>query len=128
MRHLVRQSIKGGRCVALNQNYKSTISNEVFIFISKELNIDGNICEVSDKYFEYTKNIEKIIENEYYSQFEDYRDINQEEKSNYINKEINKLTIHKKIQKLNLNDVMMDFDAFSLYPSAMWNEKSIYPE
>ena len=31
-------------------------------------------------------------------------------------------------KKLNLNDVVMDFDASSLYPSAMWVEKSVYPK
>ena len=34
----------------------------------------------------------------------------------------------KKIQKLYHNDVMMDFDATSLYPSAMWDENSVYPK
>ena len=42
-----------------------------------------------------------------------------------MNKKLNKLPIHKKIQKLNLNDVMMHFDATSLNPSAMWDEKSV---
>ena len=35
MRHFVRQSIKGGRCSALNEYYKSNFSDEVFKFISK---------------------------------------------------------------------------------------------
>ena len=34
----------------------------------------------------------------------------------------------KKLQKLNVNDVMMDFDATSLYPPAMWGEKSVCPK
>ena len=42
MRHFVRKSIKGGRCSALNQYYKSNISKEVFNIISKELNIDDD--------------------------------------------------------------------------------------
>ena len=41
MRHFVRQSIKGGRYSALNQNYRSNISDEVFNIISKELDING---------------------------------------------------------------------------------------
>ena len=44
MRHFVRQSIKRGRCSALNQHYKSKISDEVFNIISKELNVNGNVC------------------------------------------------------------------------------------
>ena len=35
--------------------------------------------------------------------------------------------MHEKLQKLNLNDVMMDFDTTTLYPSAMWDENSVYP-
>ena len=48
MRHFVRQSIKGGRCSALNQDYKSAISDEVFNIISKEINLNGNdnVCEI----------------------------------------------------------------------------------
>ena len=130
MRHFVRQSIKGGRCSALNQYYKSNTSDEVFNIISKELdiNVNGNVCEILDKYFEYTKKQRKIIEDEYDSQFNDHRDIDEEERTEHINKELNKLPIHKKLQKLNLNDVMMDFDATSLYPSAMWDENSVYPK
>ena len=50
------------------------------------------------------------------------------------NKEQNTLTKNlinyqytKNYKKLDVNDVMMDFDATSLYPSAMWDEKSVYP-
>ena len=118
MRHFVRQSIKGGRCSALNQYYKSNFSQEVFNIISKELNVNDNdndnVCEIIDKYFEYTNKQRKIIEDEYDSKFKDYRDIDVEERTEHINKELNKLPIHKKLQKLNHNDVMMDFDATSL--------------
>ena len=79
-----------------------------------------------DKYFEYTNKQRKIIEDEYDSKFKDYRDIDVEETTEQINKELNKLPIHKKIQKLNHNDVMMDFDATTLYPSAMWEENRVY--
>ena len=130
MRPFVRQSIEGSRCSALNQYYKSNISQEVFNIISKELNVNDNdnVCEIMNKYFEYTNEQGKIIENEYDSKFKNYRDIDEEERTENINKELNKLPIHKKLQKLNLNDVMMDFDATSLYPSAMWDENSVYPK
>ena len=59
------------------------------------------------------------IEDEYDSQFNDYRDNDEEERSEHINKELNKLPIHKKLQNSNLNDVMIDFDATSLSPGAM---------
>ena len=80
MKHLLRQSIKGGRCAASNQNYKTTTSHEVFYIISQELNVQGNICEIIGKYFEFTNKHRKIIEDEYDSQFDVYRDINQEDK------------------------------------------------
>ena len=46
MRHFVRKSIKGGLCSALNQYYKSTVSDEVFNNMSQELGADSNICEI----------------------------------------------------------------------------------
>ena len=128
MRHFVRQSIKGGRCSALNQYYKSNISPEVFNIISKELNVNGNdnVCEIMNNYFEYTNEQRKIIEDEYDSQFIDYRDNDEEERTEHINKELNKRPIHKKLD-VN-NNVMMDYDATSLYPSAMWDRDSVYPK
>ena len=39
MRHFVRKSIKRGRCSALNQYYRSTISDQVFNIMSQELNV-----------------------------------------------------------------------------------------
>ena len=130
MRHFFRQSIKRGRCSALNQYYKSNISQEVFNIISKELNVNGNdnVCEIINKKFDYTNEQRKILEDKYESQFNDCRDNDEEARTEHINKELNKLPIHKKLQKLNVNDVMMDFDATSLYPSAMLDENSAYPK
>ena len=51
----------------------------MFNNISKELNVIGNICEILEKYFEYTNKQRKLIENEYDSQIDNYRDINQED-------------------------------------------------
>ena len=128
MRHFVRKIIKGGRCATDNQYYKSSISDEVFNVISQELNVKDNICEISDKYFENTNKQTKILENDYDSQFKDYRDNDEEGRTEHINKELNKLPKRKKLKKLNLNDVMMGFDATSLYPNAMWDEDSVYPK
>ena len=52
MRNFVRQSKKEGRCNAFNQHYKSEMSDEVFNLISKELNVNCNICEILEKYSE----------------------------------------------------------------------------
>ena len=50
------------------------------------------------------------------------------EEPNILTKNLTNYQYIKKIQKLNLNDVLTDFDATSLYPSAMWDEKSVYPK
>ena len=84
--------------------------------------------KIIDKNFDYTNKQRKIIEDEYDSKFKDYRDIDVEERTEHINKELNKLPIHKKLQILNHNDVVMDFDATSFYPSAMWDQNSVYPK
>ena len=53
MRNFVRKAIKSGRCNAFNQHYKSENSDEVFNIISKELNVNGNISESLEKYFNF---------------------------------------------------------------------------
>ena len=53
MRNCARQSIKRGRCADFNQRYKSEISDEVFDFIPENLNVNGNICDRLEKYFEF---------------------------------------------------------------------------
>ena len=62
------------------------------------------------------------------SEYDDYRDINQEEKTDIINKKLNMLPIHKVLSKLDSNKTQMDYDATSLYLSAMWDEISVYPK
>ena len=38
------------------------------------------------------------------------------------------LSIHKELSKLDSNKTQMDFDATSLYPSAMWDKNSVFPK
>ena len=38
------------------------------------------------------------------------------------------LSIHKELSKLKSNKTQIYFDATSLYPSAMWDENSVYPK
>ena len=45
----------------------------------------------------------------------------------YIIKNLGELPIHPFLQQLVLNDLLWDFDAVSLYPSATSDEKSIHP-
>ena len=128
MRNFVRKAIKGGGCNAFNQHYKSEFSDEVFNIISKELNVNGNICDLLEKYFEFLNKYEKQYAKEFDSKYDDYRDIKEKEKTNYINKKLNRVPIHKELSKLDSNKTQMDFDATSLYPSAIWDEKSVYPK
>ena len=128
MRNFVRKAIKGGRCNAFNQRYKSEISDEVFNIVSKELNVNGNEYEILEKYFEFLNEHEKQNAEEFDSKYDDYRDINEKEKIDFINKKLNILPIHKELSKLDSNKTQMGCDGNSLYPSAMWDENSVYPK
>ena len=48
-RRFLRLSIREGKCVALNQRYKSSFSNKVFDIISEKLHANGNVCENVEK-------------------------------------------------------------------------------
>ena len=52
MRNYERKIVKGSRCNVFNQHFKSEIRDEVLKIISKELNLNGNICDLLEKYFE----------------------------------------------------------------------------
>ena len=118
MRNFVRQSIKGGRCNAFEQYYKSENLDEVFNNISKELNVNGNVSEILEKYFEFSNKYEKQNAKELDSKYDDSRDIDQKEKTDYINKKPNSLSINKELSKIDSSKAQMDYDANSLYPSA----------
>ena len=51
-----------------------------------------------------------------------------EKKSDYNNKKLNMLPIHKELSKLDSNKTQKICDATSLYPSAMWDEKTVCPK
>ena len=100
MRSFVRKSFKGGRCNAFNQHYKSEIPDEVFDFISKELSVNGNICEILEKSFlVFLNKYEKQYVEKFDSKYDDYRDINGKEETDFI-KKLNMLPIHKELSKL----------------------------
>ena len=44
-----------------------------------------------------------------------------------MNEKLSQLPIHQLIKQIKLDDLLWDFDAVSLYPSAMWDENNIYP-
>ena len=127
-RNLVRKANKGGRCNAFNLHYKSEVSDKVFNIILKEFNVNGNICEILEKCFEFLNKYEKKYAKEFDSKYGDYRDFDEKEKTEFFNKKFNTLPIHKVLSKVGLYKIQMDFDATSLYPSAMWVEKSVCPK
>ena len=80
-----------------------------------------------EAYMKYRNNHLKLNKEEYESKFDDYRDINEDEMKEHINKKLSELPIHQLLQRLKLVDLMWDFYCVSLYPSAMWDAKSICP-
>ena len=127
MRCFVRQSIKRGRVCAFNQYYKSKHCDDILENIKKELAVIGTVYNTIEAYIDYKNKHFKIFEKEYEDQFDAYRDENIEEKEKYINEKLSQLPIHQLIKQIKLEEILWDFDATSLYPSAMWDEKSIYP-
>ena len=127
MRWFVRQSIKGGRVCAFSQYYKSKICDDVLKIISKELCVKGNIYDIIEEYLKYKKKQYKMFEKEYEIKFDDYRNEDVDEKEKYVDEKLGNLRLHKLIQRIELIHLLWDFDAVSLYPSAMSDEKSFYP-
>ena len=100
----------------------------MFKIVSKEVNVNGNICEILENHFDFLNNFEEKNAKEFDSKYDNYRDIDEKEKTDFINQKPNMLPFHKQLSKLDLNKTQMDYDATRLYPSAMWDEKSVYPE
>ena len=128
MRWFVRQSIKGGRVCVFNQYYKSKICDDIFKIKSEELKIKGKNYDIIEVYLNFRNKSFKIFEKEYENQFNDYRDEHGEEKENYINEKLGHPPIHQLIKQTKLDELLWNFDAVSLYPSAMSDENSIYPK
>ena len=71
---------------------------------------------------------EKLFSKQVYSKNENFWEIVQKGKTEHINNELSLLPIHEELSKLELNIAQKDFDATSLYPSAMWDNDSVYPK
>ena len=121
--------MKGGRVCTFNQYFKTKKcdDDDVSKVISEELNVKGNIYYIIETYENYKIKHFKILEKDYENHFNDYRDEDEEEKEKYINEKLSKLPIHQLIKQIKLDDLLWDFDAVSLYPSAMQDKNSIYP-
>ena len=127
MRWFVRQSVKGGRVCAFNQCYKSKIGDDILKIISEKLYVKRNVYDIIEVYLNYKNKHLKSYEKEYESKFNDYRNENIKEKENYIYEKLSQLPIHQLTKQKKIGEVLWDFDAVSLYPSAMWDRKGIYP-
>ena len=127
MRWFVRQSIKGGRVCAFNQYYKPKHCDDFLKKVNKELAVKGTVYDTIEAYMEYKNKHSKIFEKEYEDQFDDFRDEKMEEKEKDVNEKLSNLRLHKIMTRIELIHLLWDFDAVSSYPSAMWDEKSIYP-
>ena len=78
-----------------------------------------------------SKNSETDKKQQYISNYSDYRQVKQQDKNKYINEKLSELEISKKLilsWKKEFDDLLMTFDATSLYPSAMYDESSTYPK
>ena len=127
MRYFVKKSIKGRRVCAFNQYHKSKSFDEILKIISEELNVEGNIYEITEAYLNYKNKHFKKVEKQFESHFNDYRDEDVEEKEKYISEKLSELPIHQLIKQTKLDELLWDFDAVSLYPRGMWDENSICP-
>ena len=64
MRFFVRQSKKGGRLCALNQNYISKNCDDILKIIPEELNVKGKTYDIIEAYLKYKNNHFKTYEKE----------------------------------------------------------------
>ena len=127
IRWFIRQSIKRGRVCAFSQYYQSKFCDEILKSISEELNVKGNIYDIKEAYLNYRNKHFKIYEKENEKQFNDYRDEDVEEKEKFVDEKSSKFPIHQLKKQRKLDELIWDFDAVSLYPSAMWDKNSVYP-
>ena len=86
-----------------------------------------NNYDYINAYLDYKNKIFKRFEKEYKSKFSDSRNEDEIEKEKFIKEKLSKLPVHQLLKQIKLDEKLWDFDAVSLYPSAMWDEKSIQP-
>ena len=91
------------------------------------MNVKGNIYDILEVYLEYKNKYLKIFEKEYGSKFNVYRHANVEEKEKNIKENLSQLPIHQSGKQRKKDELLWDYDAVSLYPSAIWDENNIYP-
>ena len=84
------------------------------------------MCDLLERYVAFLNNYIKLYATDFDWIYEDYRDINRKEKTDYFNNKLNMLPIHEQLSKLNIKNNQMEFDATAFYPSAIWDSDSVY--
>ena len=125
MRYFVRQGAYVGQNCAFFQYYKSKSCHDILKSLSEKLIVKGNVHDIIEVYLNYKNKHLKNYEKKYENHFKKYRDENTEEKI-YINQKFSDFPIHHLIKQLKLIELLWDYACVSLYPSAMWDEKSVY--
>ena len=62
LRNFLRNSIKCGRYNAFNQHHKSEFSHEVFNNNQKILNVNGNICDLLERFLCFQTNMKNFMQ------------------------------------------------------------------
>jgi hypothetical protein len=131
-RNFIRRAVKGGRVSANIQKFESKILSELTLILNNHLKhlsflFDNNIV-LNNEPIERDSLIELM---KIYSCLgKQNLDINVPKSSDMLNNEQEyKNSISKEIKEsLKVDDLLMAFDATSLYPSAMYDENSEYPK
>ena len=78
MRNFKRETVGGGRVIALNRKFVSSSFNNITKVLEKFFGKGLEISCLFEKYFKYIRKSKKNYENKYESRLIDYRKINKE--------------------------------------------------
>jgi hypothetical protein len=115
IRHFIRQTVKGGRVFATIKNFESPLWSKIKEILMRFADLNGFRDDNSSSSFAMTSSNAVIP-----TLMQWYNKTDTSIK-NQIRDEINAL-------EQNDEDFMIPFDATSLYPSAMWDENSEFPD
>ena len=111
----------------IKRDDKSKSCDDILKIISEELNVEGIVHDIVEGYMNNNNKQFKIFEKENEIKFSDYKPEDVEEKEKYVNEKLSDLPIHQLSRQLKINELLWDYDCVSLYPSAMWDKKSVHP-
>ena len=106
MKWFVCHSIKGGQGFAFNQFFKSKNCDDISKIISGELNVRGIIYDIIDAYLNFKNKHLKFYKKEYENQFNDCRDVDENEKQKYIIEKLSQLSIHQLIKQIKIDELL----------------------